>query len=78
MAITETQKITDLLHIKTKLLNDAFEDLRNFKELNPNLKSGYKYECGSILNAYREGDISFSVAKIALQTVCKQDNKEIK
>lgn len=40
-------------------INDTLLALRRIKEQNPGLRLGYSTAPGSILNAYREGDISF-------------------
>lgn len=56
----------DSLLLAIKVMTDRLRDL---KSANPELRCGYYLEPGSILNAYREGDLSFEAAKEALNSL---------
>jgi hypothetical protein len=48
------------LQLKVNQLNDIFKDVQAYKQAHPEEKCGYYTQnYGSLLNAYREGDISF-------------------
>lgn len=52
------QRVTDLIWTMRKNLRK----LRELKDADPSLRSGYSTSPGSVLNAYREGDIGFDDA----------------
>lgn len=45
------------------LIFKSIEELRTIKAAHPDFRVGVRNEPGSILNAYREGDVSFDQAK---------------
>lgn len=51
--------MTTQLHPRLNELNALFKQIQSDKAANPETKLGYYYSVGSILNAYREGDLSF-------------------
>ena len=54
--------MTTRLHPKLDALNRIFKEIQADKAAHPETKVGYCYSVGSILNAYREGDLSFEEA----------------
>ena len=57
-----------------EVINSTMERLRNYKIRHPQLKRGFSLCYGGILNAYREGDLTF---KQAVGYLKKTDNKII-
>ena len=51
----------------TDMINESLSELREIKKRKPQFKVSAKNEPGSILNAYREGDVSFEEAKTLLE-----------
>lgn len=51
--------VTTQLHPKLNQLNSLFKEIQADKVAHPETKLGYYLTVGSILNAYREGDLSF-------------------
>lgn len=47
------------LHPKLHQLNRLFKEIQSDKQAHPETKLGYYYSVPSILNAYREGDLTF-------------------
>lgn len=60
-------KMTTQLHPKLKQLNTLFKEIQADKAAYPETKIGYYYSVPSILNAYREGDLSYDDACALLQ-----------
>jgi hypothetical protein len=59
----------------TEKLNLAFLELQAYKREHPELRLGYNTSFGSLLNAYREGDIEFEECiKILESKVQKGDD----
>jgi hypothetical protein len=54
--------MTARLHPKLNALNRIFKEIQADKAAHPETKVGYYYSVPSILNAYREGDLSFDEA----------------
>jgi len=55
---------------------NSISELRQIKRNNPGLALGYSLSYGGILNAYREGDISFKEAVHELRMIDKKDTGE--
>lgn len=48
------------LELKVRQLNEIFLDVQAYKAAHPEVRCGYyPQDYGSLLNAYREGDVSF-------------------
>lgn len=60
-------KIT--LDRKIEQINSLIAEVRAYKDANPDSRCGYYLGYGSLLNAYREGDISFDDAVDLMEKV---------
>lgn len=56
-------------------INKTIKIVRNAKHRHPEWRSYYYQDYGSILNAYREGDINFDQAVKAFQQVNTEESK---
>lgn len=64
------QDARHIINLETKKISESLNRLRAAKAVFPQLKSGhYAGSAGSILNAYREGDLTFDEAVTELQTI---------
>lgn len=68
--------MTMQLHPRLGELNNLFKRIQSDKAANPETKLGYWLTVGSILNAYREGDLGFDEA-CALLEVKKPDDETV-
>lgn len=53
---------------------ERIQELRQFKRANPSIRGAYSLNFGSILNAYREGDLTFEEATEACNRVKPSPN----
>lgn len=62
------------LALKVNQLNEIFKDVQAYKQAHPEAKLGYRpANYGSLLNAYREGDISFDECIELLRAVPREE-----
>lgn len=64
-----THRLQDEVDALALAIDLLMERLRALKAAHPELRCGYYSEPGSILNAYREGDLTFEAAKDALNSL---------
>ena len=67
----DAQRVNQLVVTVT----NSITELRQIKRDNPELALGYTCSHGGILNAYREGDLTFNEAVAELESLCKKDDK---
>jgi len=65
--ISDIRKVNELVVI----VSNAISELRELKRNNPELKLGYVNSYGGVLNAYREGDLTFKEAISELENIAK-------
>ena len=72
--IDECNNIEDCIEKINKMIKKVYE----MKKAHPEDRLGITYDFGSVLNGYREGDLSFNEAKAAIEEICKKKNNTIK
>ena len=59
-------------------INKMIKKVHEMKKAHPEDRLGITYNFGSVLNGYREGDLSFNEAKAAIEEICQKKNNTTK
>ncbi len=71
----KTEKAKNKLRSLQDQVDSNIIEIREIKNLHPKLKLGYKVSPGGILNAYREGDLTFNEAVAELKGMIYDEEK---